>query len=126
MTSFMTSIGIYCYKVIPFGLKNVRSTYQRLVNMMFAYQIGQTMEVYIDDMMFQSLEAEDHISHLQQAFSTLRKYNMKLNPAKCSFGYSSGKFLGFIVTRRGIEAIQSKSRPFTRFIHRRMSKRFKS
>ena len=62
------------------------------------------MEVYIDDMLVKSLEAEDHISHLQQAFSTLRKYNMKLNPAKCSFGASSGKFLGYIVTHRCIEA----------------------
>ena len=103
-TSFMTSRGIYCYKVMPFGLKNAGSTYQRLVNMMFADQIGRTMEVYIDDMLVKSLEAEDYISHLQQAFSTLRKYNIKLNPAKCSFGVSSGKFLGYIVTHRGIEA----------------------
>ena len=72
--------------------------------MMFADQIGKTMEVYIDDMLVKSLEAEDHISHLQQAFSTLRRYNMKLNPSKCSFGVSSGKFLGYIVTHRGIEA----------------------
>ncbi|XP_022552509.2 uncharacterized protein LOC106358498 [Brassica napus] len=103
-TSFMTSRGIYCYKVMPFGLKNAGSTYQRLVNMMFADQIGITMEVYIDHMLVKSLEVEDHISHLQQAFSTLRKYNMKLNPAKCSFGVSSGKFLGYIVTHRGIKA----------------------
>ena len=72
--------------------------------MMFANQIGRTMEVYIDDMLLKSLEAEDHIFHLQQALSTLQKYNMKLNPAKCSFGVSSGKFLGYIVTHRGIEA----------------------
>ncbi|KAL0707426.1 hypothetical protein Bca4012_073852 [Brassica carinata] len=64
----------------------------------------ETMEVYIDDMLVKSLEAEDHISHLQHAFSTLRKYNMKLNPAKCSFGVSFGKFQGYIVTHRGIEA----------------------
>ena len=81
-TSFMTSRGIYYYTVMPFGLKNAGSTYQRLVNMMFADQIGRTMEVYIDDTLVKSLEAEDHISHLQQAFSTLRKYNMKFNPAK--------------------------------------------
>ena len=72
--------------------------------MMFTDQIGQTMEVYIDDMLVKSLEAEDHISHLQEAFSTLRRYNMKLNPAKCSFDISSGKFLGYIVTHRGIKA----------------------
>ena len=68
------------------------------------------MEVYIGDMLVKSLEAEDHISHLQQPFSTLQKYNMKLNPAKCSFGVSSGKFLGYIVTHRGIEANPEKIR----------------
>ena len=62
------------------------------------------MQVYVDDILIKSLYVEDHISHLQQAFSTLRKYNMKLNPAKCSFRVSSGKFLGYIVTHRGIEA----------------------
>ena len=103
-TSFMTSKVIYCYKIMPFGLKKAGSTNQRLVNMIFADKIGRTMEVYIDDMLIKSLEVEDHISHLQQAFSTLRKYNMKLSPAKCSFGASSGKFLGYIVTHRGIEA----------------------
>ena len=70
-TSFVTSRWIFCYEVIPFGLKNAGSTYQRLVDMMFADQIWQTMEVYIDDMLVLSLEVEDHISHLQQAFSTL-------------------------------------------------------
>ena len=103
-TSFMTSRGIYFYKVMPFGLNNAGSTYQLLVNMMFADQIGRTMEVYIDDMLDKSLEAENYISHLQQAFSTLRKYNMKLNLAKCSFGVSSDKFRGYIVTHRGLEA----------------------
>ena len=72
-TSFITSRGIYRYKVMSFGLKNAGSTYQRLVNMMFADQIRETMEDYIDDMLVKSLAAEDHISHLQQAFSTLRK-----------------------------------------------------
>lgn len=81
-TSFMTCRGIYCYNVMSFGLNDARSTYQRLVNIMFADQIGQTMEVYIDDMLVKSLDAEDHISHLQEAFSTLLRYNVKLNPAK--------------------------------------------
>ena len=68
------------------------------------------MEVYIDDMLVKSLEAEDHISHLKQAFSSLRKYNMKLNPTKCSFGVSPGKLFGYIVTHRGIEANPEKIR----------------
>ena len=62
------------------------------------------MEVYIDDMLVKYLEAQDHLNHLRQTFEVLEKYNMKLNPTKCSFGVSSGKFLGYVITQRGIEA----------------------
>ncbi|KAI3685619.1 hypothetical protein L6452_34870 [Arctium lappa] len=103
-TAFMTDKGIYCYKVMPFGLKNASSTYQRLVNMMFKEHLGDTMEVYIDDMLVKSKHADDHIGHLKQSFDILREYKMKLNPTKCSFGVRAGKFLGYMVTRRGIEA----------------------
>ena len=96
-TSFVIGQGTYCYCVMPFGLKNAGATYQRLVNRMFQKQIGTTMEVYIDDMLVNSTTAELHIAHLFEAFQILREYNMKLNPAKCAFGVSAGKFLGFIV-----------------------------
>ena len=66
------------------------------------------MEVYIDDMLVKSIKAELHITHLAEAFQVLRSYNMKLNPAKCAFGVSAGKFLGFIVNNRGIEANPDK------------------
>ena len=62
------------------------------------------MEVYIDDILVKSVKNELHITHLAEAFQVLKSYNMKLNPAKCAFGVSSGKFLGFIVNNRGIEA----------------------
>ena len=107
-TSFITEQGTYCYHVMPFGLKNAGATYQRLVNRMFQKQIGMTMEVYIDDMLVKSTTAELHIAHLSEAFQILREYNMKLNPAKCAFGVSAGKFLGFIVNNRGIEANPEK------------------
>ena len=107
-TSFVTGQGTYCYRVMPFGLKNAGATYQRLVNRMFQKQIGTTMEVYIDDMVVKSTSAELHIAHLSEAFQILRKYNMKLNPAKCAFRVSAGKFLGFIVNHRGIEANPNK------------------
>ncbi|XP_024004949.1 uncharacterized protein LOC112082088 [Eutrema salsugineum] len=103
-TSFITDRGIYCYKVMPFGLKNARATYQRLVNRMFASQLGRTMEVYIDDMLVKSLVASDHVGHLRTCFDILDQYGMKLNPTKCTFGVTSGEFLGYIVTQRGIEA----------------------
>ena len=107
-TSFVTGQGTYCYQVMPFGLKNVRATYQRLVNMMFQKQIGTSMEVYMDDMLVKSTTIELHIAHLAEAFQILKKYNMKLNPTKCAFRFSAGKFLGFIVKNRGIEANPDK------------------
>ena len=107
-TSFVTAQGTYCYRVMPFGLKNVGATYQRLVNRMFQKQIGTTMEVYIDDMLVRSTKSDLHIIHLSEAFQILRNYNMKLNPAKCAFGVSARKFMGFIVNHRGIEANPDK------------------
>ena len=84
-TSFVTSQGLYCYKVMPFGLKNVGATYQRLVNRMFSHQIGKNVEVYVDNMLVKSKDKANHLDDLKETFSTLRKYNMKLNPAKCVF-----------------------------------------
>ena len=107
-TSFVIGQGTYCYRVMPFGLKNAGATYKRLVNRMFQKQIGTTMEVYINDMLVKSTNAELHIAHLSEAFQILREYNIKLNPAKCAFGVSAGKFLGFIVNNRGIEAYPDK------------------
>ena len=107
-TSFVTGQGTYCYRVMPFGLKNAGANYQRLVNRMFQKQIGTSMEVYINDMLVKSTTAELHIAHLSEAFEFLREYNMKLNPAKCAFGVSTRKFLGFIVNNRGIEANPDK------------------
>jgi hypothetical protein len=95
---------------MPFGLKNVGATYQRLVNKMFEAQIGRNMEVYVDDMLVKSLTSHDHVTDLAEAFDTLRKYHMKLNPQKCAFGVDSGKFLGFMVSQRGIEANPDKVR----------------
>ena len=107
-TSFVTAQGTYCYRVMPFGLKNAGATYQRLVNRMFQKQIGTTMEVYIDNLLVKSTTVGLHIAHLSETFQILRDYNMKLNPAKCAFGVSAGKFLGFIVNHRGIEANPDK------------------
>ena len=103
-TSFITKRGTYCYKVMPFGLKNAGATYQRLVNKMFSTQLGRTMEVYIDDMLVKSSKANDHVLQLQECFNILNKFGMKLNPTKCTFGVASGEFLGYLVTERGIEA----------------------
>ena len=109
-TSFVTSQGLFCYKVMPFGLKNVGATYQRLMNKMFTYQIGRNVQVYVDDMLVKSPRENDHLDDFQETFDTLRSYNMKLNPSKCVFGVTAGKFLGFMVSQRGIEVNPEKVR----------------
>ena len=107
-TAFITSQGLYCYKVMPFGLKNAGATYQRLVNKMFSKQIGMNMDVYVDDMLVKSKEELTHLDDLKETFSTLKQYQMKLNPSKCAFSVVLGKFLGFKVSQRGIEANPEK------------------
>ena len=107
-TSFVTSQGLFCYEVMPFGLKNAGATYQRLVNNMFRPQIGWNVEVYVDDMLVKSLDEEEHLDDLQETFDTLRRFSMKLNPSKFVFGVSSGKFLKFMVSHREIKANPEK------------------
>ena len=107
-TSFITSQSLFCYEVMPFGLKNARVTYQRLVNHMFRHQIRRNVEVYMDDMLVKNQDEGKHLDDLQETFNTLRQYNIKLNPSKCAFGVASGKFLGFMVSHRGIEANPEK------------------
>ena len=109
-TSFITSQGLFCYKVMLFGLKNASATYQRLMNKMFAQQIRRNVQVYMDNMLVKSRREEDHLEYLRETFDTLRSYNMKLNPRKCAFGVTAGKFLGFMVSQRGIEANLDKIR----------------
>ena len=90
--AFITSQGLYYYKVMPFGLKNAGATYQRLVNKMFNKQIDRNMEVYVDDMLVKSKKELAHLNDLREMFATLKQYQMKLNPSKCVFGVASGKF----------------------------------
>ena len=83
---------------MSFGLKNAGVTYQRLMNKMFVQQIGRNVQVSIDDMLVKSRREKDHLEDLRETFDTLSSYNIKLNPGKCAFGVTAGKFLGFIVS----------------------------
>ncbi|KAL0458397.1 UNVERIFIED_CONTAM: Pro-Pol polyprotein [Sesamum latifolium] len=102
--SFITSSDTFYYVAMPFGLKNADATYQRLVDKIFRPQIGRNIEVYVDDMLVKSKRAEDHIADLEEIFTILRKHRLKLKPAKCASEVQGGRFLGFMVTQRGIEA----------------------
>ena len=102
-TAFVTPVGNYHYKVMPFGLKNAGSTYQRMMTKMFKSRLGKNVEVYIDDMVVKSKLVSEHLAYLSSIFEILRRHKLRLNASKFSFGVGSGKFLGYMVTHRGIE-----------------------
>ena len=79
-TSLITAFGTYCYKVMPFGLKNAGATFQRMMTEVFKPRVGRNMEVYVDDMIVKSKKAVDHMTDLRETFDRLCYYNMKLNP----------------------------------------------
>ena len=83
---------------MPFGLKNIGTIFQRIVNKVFKELIGNTMEVYIEDMLVKSLDCSDHVKHLREAFTLLRKFNVKFNPEKYTYKVAFGKFLRYLVT----------------------------
>ena len=102
-TAFMTPTGNYHYKVMSFGLKNAGSTYQRMMTRMFKSQLGKNIEIYVDDMVVKSKMVSGHLGDLDGIFNVLRRHKLHLNASKCSFGMGSSKFLGYLVTHRGIE-----------------------
>jgi len=107
-TAFMTETCSYCYKVMPFGLKNAGATYQRLMDRILAPMLGRNVQAYVDDMVVTSQERGRHTTDLEELFATIAKYRLKLNPEKCVFGVEAGKFLGFLLTERGIKANPDK------------------
>ena len=102
-TAFMTLVENFHYKVMPFGLKNAGSTYQRMMTRMFEPQLSKVIEVYIDDMVVKNKMVSEHVKDLETIFAILREHKLRLNASKCSFGVGFGKFLGYMVTHRGIE-----------------------
>ena len=101
--AFLTHIGNYHYRVMPFGLKNVGSMYQRMVTKMFESQLGKNVEAYINDMVVKGKKESEHLTDLEEVFTILRKHKLCLNAAKYSFGVGSRKFLGYMSTHQGIE-----------------------
>ena len=111
---------------------------------MFAQKIERNVQVYVDDMLVKSRKEKDHLEDLRETFDTFHSYNMKLNPGKCAFEVTVGKFLGFMVSQKGIEAnldkiwaimemapprnvkevqsLNGKIAAFTRFVLRAMDK----
>jgi Reverse transcriptase (RNA-dependent DNA polymerase) len=107
-TAFRTPIGIYCYKIMPFGLKNTGATYQRTMKKLFDDLIHKIIQCYMNDPVIKAISYEEHLQYLEVVFNRLREHALKLNSLKCAFVSSSGKFLGFVVHHKGIEIDQSK------------------
>ena len=111
-TTFVTPIENYHYKVMPFGLKNAGFTYQRMMTRMFESQLGKNIEIYMDDMVVKSKVVSEHLGDLGDILEVLRKYKLRLNASKCSFGMGLGKFLGCMVTHRRIEVNPDQIKAF--------------
>ena len=107
-TAFRTPKGIYCYKVMPFGLKNAGATYRRAMQRIFDDILHKYVECYVDDLVVKSKRKCDHLKDLKLVLDRLRKYQLRMDPLKCAFGVTSEKFLGFIVSHHGIEVDYSK------------------
>ena len=102
-TTFTTEWGMYCYIVMPFGLKNASATYQRMATTLLHDIMHNEVEMYVDDMIVKANEREGHIVNLRKFFERIKEYRLRLNPQKCTFGITIGKLLGFLVSVRGIE-----------------------
>ncbi|GAA0159681.1 hypothetical protein LIER_16399 [Lithospermum erythrorhizon] len=106
--AFITEYGLYCWRVMMFGLKNAGATYQRKVNTLFEAQIGYNMEIYVDDMLVKTKARREHLDNLKETFTRLRESMLKRKAEKCSFGVTSGKFLGYKSSDREIEPNKDK------------------
>jgi hypothetical protein len=107
-TSFITTSGTYCYLRMPEGLKNARGSFSRMISKVLSSQIGKNVLSYVDDIIVKSTKQENHIADLQETFANFRKVGLKLNLEKCVFRVKKGKFLGCLVSTKGIEANLSK------------------
>ncbi|GJZ62730.1 reverse transcriptase domain-containing protein [Tanacetum coccineum] len=94
---------------MPFGLKNAGAMYQRLVDKAFNSQVGQNIEVYVDNLVIKSNTEAEMLRDIDETFRTLRKINMKLNPKKCTFGAMEGMFLGYMISPKGIKPCLDKT-----------------
>lgn len=126
LTTFRTPKGIYCYKVMPLGLKNAGAKYQCPMQKIFDDMLHKNVECYVDDVVVKTKKRLDHLKDVRIVFNRLRKYNLKTNPLKCTFGVTSRKFLDFIVKHRDIEVDKSKIKAIQSMLELRNLRELKS
>jgi hypothetical protein len=93
---------------MPEELKNAGGSFSRMTVKVLHSQIGRNVLTYVDDIIVKSTKQENHVANLQETFANFRQSGLKLNPEKCVFGVKKGKFLGYLVSTKGIEANPSK------------------
>ena len=107
-TTFITLWGTFCYQVMSFGLKNAGATYQKEMVTIFHDMMHKEIEVYVDEMIVKSKSEEEHLANLRKLFDRLRKFKLRMNPAKCTFDVKFGKPLSFVVSQKRIEVDPEK------------------
>lgn len=107
-TSFTTPEGLYCYQRMSFDLKNAGAEFYNMINHMFSKHLGKNIEAYVDNIMIKLKIVDSFLDDVVEAFDIMNHYGLKLNPKKCSFGVEAGRFLGYMVSKQGIEANPSK------------------
>lgn len=107
-TIFTCPWGTYFWNVMAFGLKNAGATYQWEISIIFHDIMHTFMEDCVDDLLVKSFTREGHLEILEKIFQRLEQFNVRLNPKKCVFGVTSGKILGYIVSKKGIEVDPTK------------------
>ena len=112
-TAFKTPFRNYFYRMMPFKLKNAGATYQRTMTLIFGDMLHKQVEDYVDDLMVKAKNPFEQLVHLRQVFERCREHNLRMNPSKCAFRVSLGKFLGFIVHHKGIDLDPTKAEAIT-------------
>jgi hypothetical protein len=125
-TSFITPSGTYCYLRMPEGLKNAGGSFSRMTAKVLHSQIGRNVLTYVDDIIVKSTKQENHIADLQETFANFRQAGLKLNPEKCVFGVKKDKFLGCLVSTKGIKVILRMEPPNTKKGAQRLAGRLAS
>ena len=121
-SSFITPWGTYCYKVMPFGLKNAGATYQCAATTLLHDLIHKEVKVYVDDMIMKSKDSKGNIPALWKFFERIRFYKLQLNPKKCTFGVTSEKLLGLMISQKGIKVDLEKIQAIIGMKHPRTKK----
>ncbi|KAK3528203.1 hypothetical protein QTP86_025112, partial [Hemibagrus guttatus] len=112
-TAFHMTHGHYEYRVMPFGLTNAPAVFQALINGVFQDLLGKGVIAYIDDILVYSTSMEEHVRHVWEVLSRLQRHHLYIKLEKCEFQRTTVTFLGYVISRQGVEMDAVKVRAVT-------------